>query len=72
MAGAAVGVEVIYRKDLTNQNADALSRHPQENEQGDSGHHEGECDYVDPVAISHIATTLPQITDHDSGSTPTR
>ena len=51
--------EVIHRKGLTHQNADALSRRPQENEQGDSGHHEGECDYVDPVAILHIATTLP-------------
>ena len=62
--------EVIHRKGLTHQNADALSRRPQENEQGDSGHHEGECDYVDPVAIPHIATTLPQTTDHDSSSTP--
>ena len=52
------------------QNADALSRRPQENEQGDSGHHEGECDYVDPVAIPHIAATLSQTTDHDSSSTP--
>ena len=62
--------EVIHRKGLTHQNANALSRRPQGNEQGDSGHHEGKCDYVDPVAIPHIATTLPQTTDHDSSSTP--